>query len=90
MYSCSSLGIKLGGGIGIAITGWLLDFSGFDGTLAVQSDSCIQMLQIMYLWIPVVITLIITIIMANMNVEKANEKLLQEQRVKDDKYDWYN
>ena len=77
-------------GIGIAITGWLLDFSGFDGTLAVQSDSCIQMLQIMYLWIPVVITLIITIIMANMNVEKANEKLLQEQRVKDDKYDWYN
>jgi hypothetical protein len=51
MYSCTSLGIKLGGGIGIAITGWLLDFSGFDGTLAVQSDSCIQMLQIMYLWI---------------------------------------
>ena len=72
MYSCTSLGIKLGGGIGIAITGWLLDFSGFDGTLAVQSDSCIQMLQIMYLWIPVVITLIITVIMANMNVEQAN------------------
>lgn len=35
MYSCTSLGIKLGGGIGIALTGWLLDFSGFDGTLAV-------------------------------------------------------
>ena len=62
MYSCTSLGIKLSGGIGIAITGWLLDLSGFDGTLAVQSDSCIQMLQIMYLWIPVVITLIITIL----------------------------
>ena len=52
MYSCTSLGIKLGGGIGIAITGWLLDLSGFDGALAVQSDSCIQMLQIMYLWVP--------------------------------------
>ena len=90
MYSCTSLGIKLGGGIGIAITGWLLDFSGFDGTLAVQSDSCIRMLQVMYLWIPVVITFIITVIMAKMNVEKANEKLLQEQRVKDDNCDWYN
>ena len=87
MYSCTSLGIKLGGGIGIAITGWLLDFSGFDGTLAVQSDSCIQMLQIMYLWIPVVITLIITAIMAKMNVEKANEKLLQEKSMKDGMHD---
>lgn len=87
MYSCTSLGIKLGGGIGIAITGWLLDLSGFDGTLAVQSDSCIQMLQIMYLWIPVVITLIITIIMAKMNVEKANEKLLQEKSMKDGMHD---
>lgn len=87
MYSCTSLGIKLGGGIGIAITGWLLDFSGFDGTLAVQSDSCIQMLQIMYLWIPVVITLIITVIMAKMNVEKANEKLLQEKSMKDGMHD---
>lgn len=75
MYSCTSLGIKLGGGIGIAITGWLLDFSGFDGNLAVQSESCIQMLQMMYLWIPAILALIITLIMSRMNVEGANEKL---------------
>lgn len=75
MYSCTSLGIKLGGGIGIAITGWMLDFSGFDGTLAEQSASCIRMLQIMYLWIPVVITLVITLLMSKMNVEHANEEL---------------
>ena len=87
MYSCTSLGIKLGGGIGIAITGWLLDLSGFDGALGVQSDSCIQMLQIMYLWVPVAITLIITFIMSKMNVERANEKLLQEQAVKSDMHD---
>ena len=52
-----------------------------------RSDSCIQMLQIMYLWIPVVITLIITVIMAKMNVEKANEKLLQEKSMKDGMHD---
>ena len=90
MYSCTSLGIKLGGGIGIAITGWLLDLSGFDGTLAVQSDSCIQMLQIMYLWVPVVIALIITFIMSKMNVERANEKLLEEQALKEEDDNWYN
>ncbi|MBQ6856466.1 MAG: MFS transporter, partial [Lachnospiraceae bacterium] len=31
MYSCTSLGVKLGGGIGVAIQGWLLEFAGYDG-----------------------------------------------------------
>ena len=43
--------------------------------LAVQPDSAISMLQTMYLWIPVIITLIITFIMSRMKVEKANEEL---------------
>lgn len=45
MYSCTSLGVKLGGGIGTAITGWLLAASAFDRALAVQPDSCINMLK---------------------------------------------
>ena len=81
MYSCTSLGVKLGGGLGIAITGWLLEFSGFDGTVAVQSESCIQMLYIMYLWVPVVIALLITFIKSRMDVERANARL-KEMRVK--------
>lgn len=75
MYSCTSLGIKLGGGLGTAITGWLLDFSGYEGTLAVQPQSCIDMLYIMYLWVPLAITFVITLIMFRMNVEKANAAL---------------
>ena len=75
MYSCTSLGVKLGGGIGVAIQGWLLEFAGYDGTLAVQPESCINMLKTMYLVIPVAITLIITFIMSRMKVEKANAEL---------------
>lgn len=75
MYSCTSLGIKIGGGLGTAIAGWLLAFSGFDETLAVQPDSCINMLYFMYLWIPLIINLIITFILSRMKVEKANEEL---------------
>lgn len=75
MYSCTSLGIKLGGGIGTAITGWLLEFSKFDKNLDVQLDSCLNMLHIMYLWIPFIICIVITLIMSQMNVEKANQKL---------------
>ncbi len=75
MYSCTSLGVKLGGGIGVAFQGWLLEFAGYDGTLAVQSESCIKMLNMMYLVIPVAITLIITFIMSRMKVENANAEL---------------
>ena len=76
MYSCTSLGVKLGGGIGVALQGWLLEFAGYDGTAAVQAESCISMLKTMYLILPVVLTLIITFIMSRMKVEKANAELV--------------
>ena len=75
MYSCTSFGTKLGGGIGTALTGWLLAASGFNGEVVTQSASCLNMLHFMYLWFPVILALIITFIMTKMNVEKANEEL---------------
>ena len=80
MYSCTSLGIKLGGGLGTALAGWLLDVSGFEGSLAVQPESCIRMLHVIYLWIPLLISIIITVILSQMNVEDANERLRQRGR----------
>lgn len=47
MYSCTSFGTKIGGGIGVALCGWLLDISGFVKTSAVQPTSCINMLHVM-------------------------------------------
>lgn len=75
MYSCTSFGTKLGGGIGTALTGWLLAASGFNGEVAAQSASCLSMLHFMYLWLPVILALVITFIMTKMNVEKANKEL---------------
>ena len=74
MYSCTSFGTKIGG-IGVALCGWLLDISGFVKTSAVQPTSCINMLHVMYLWIPMLLSLCITFIMSRMNVEGANKKL---------------
>lgn len=44
MFSCTSFGTKLGGGIGVALSGWLLDISGYINNGAVQPDSCISMM----------------------------------------------
>lgn len=75
MYSCTSLGTKLGGGLGTAISGWLLEISGFSGKLAVQPDSCIDMLHFMYLWLPLVLNILIMFLLSRMNVEETNAKI---------------
>ncbi|MCI8639166.1 MAG: MFS transporter [Coprococcus sp.] len=82
MYSCTSLGVKLGGGLGTAAAGWLLEFSKFNGKLEVQPQSCIDMLHIMYLWLPLVIDVLIMIVLSRMNVEGANEKIKSEREGK--------
>jgi len=79
MYSCSSMGIKVGGGIGSALCGWLLAMSGYDGNAAAQLPSAISMINFMYLVIPVIAVGIILFIVASLNVEKANKKLLEEK-----------
>ena len=73
MYSCSSLGVKIGGGIGTALTGWLLSAGGYVANAAVQPESCINMLHFMYLWLPMILNLLITILLSRLTVEKANE-----------------
>ena len=74
MYSCTSFGTKIGGGIGTAITGWLLSASGYIGGAAVQPESCMNMLYVMYLWIPMIINFVITLLLTRMKVEEANKE----------------
>ena len=71
MYSCTSFGTKVGGGIGTAVAGWILALSGYVGGAEVQSAACMNMLHILYLWMPMVLTILITLILRGLNVEKA-------------------
>ena len=75
MYSCTSLGVKIGGGIGVALAGWLLEASGYIANAPVQADSCVRMLYVMYLWIPMGINILITVLLSRLKVEQANEAL---------------
>ena len=76
MYSCSSFGIKVGGSIGTAVCGWLMAAAGFVENVAVQNQSTINMLHVMYLWLPMAFNIIVTVILFRLNVEKANENLM--------------
>ena len=75
MYSCTSLGVKIGGGVGVALVGWLLDASGYVPGAPVQAQSCIKMLYFIYLWLPMLMNLLIAFLLSKLKVEQANLNL---------------
>ena len=74
MFSCSSIGVKLGGGIGSAILGWMLEFAKFDGTAAIQSASTLNVIFILYAVTPVIFGIILMGLIYLLKVEKANQE----------------
>lgn len=82
MYSCTSLGVKIGGGLGTALSGWMLAAGGYINGAAVQPESALSMLSFMYLWLPAILSGLIALVLSRMNVEQANAKLLQEASLK--------
>ena len=79
MYSCSSLGIKLGGALGTAISGWMLDAAGYIKNAAVQTASTVSMLQFLYLWMPIILNAAVGFLLVFLRVEKANKELIAEK-----------
>ncbi len=80
MFSCSSLGIKVGGALGTAICGWLLDAAGYIENAATQTADCVSMLNFLYLWAPMLLCIIVTLLLSRLKVEKANKLLMEEKR----------
>ena len=81
MYSCTSLGVKIGGGIGTAVVGWMLELSGYVGRNTTQPQSALDMMQFIYLWLPLIFDVLIMFVLSRMNVEGANKKLKAEKRI---------
>lgn len=75
MFSCTSLGVKVGGGLGTALAGWLLAASGYIANAPVQPESAINMLYFMYLWIPAIVNGIILFLLSRLDVERSNDRL---------------
>ena len=71
MFSCSSMGIKVGGGIGTALAGWLLNAAGFEGLAETQTQAALHMITGLYVVAPLIVSAMLTLCMAGMNIEKA-------------------
>ena len=75
MYSCSSVGLKVGTGFGTAATGILLELAKYDGTAEIQSAFTVNMINYGYILAVVVPSVITLIVLIFLNVEKENKSL---------------
>ena len=84
MYSCSSLGIKIGGALGTAVCGWMLDATGYVENATVQNAGTVGMLHFLYLWAPIIISVIVMFLLTKLKVENANAEILKEKNMSED------
>ena len=78
MFSCSSIGMKVGSGLGAGMVGWLLNLVNFDGLAEIQPDSVLSMIKFIYGAVPLILTILITLCLAFMKVDSENKKLQEE------------
>ena len=74
--SANSFGTKVGNAMGTACVGWMLAAAHYDGTLAIQPQSSLNMISFIFIAVPIICQILIAILLSMMNVQKANEELL--------------
>lgn len=76
---------KLGGSFGTIVFGWMLDASGFNGKLAIQPGSAITTINMLYIWIPTILTAIGIVCMYFYNLDNIFDKIAADlkERIKE-------
>lgn len=78
IYSCSSVGIKIGTGLGTALCGFLLDLGGFDGMAEVQTAGAVATINWSYLLAYALLPILSIVVFYFMKVEKENKQLREK------------
>jgi len=68
--SVSGMANKLGMGLGSILAGFILDWGGYDGNLAVQSDSAMSAIQFVFTGLPGILGILGVLLMLTYNLNK--------------------
>lgn len=75
MFSCSSLGMKLGSGLGSAAVGWILAAAGYVGTSEVLGAAELSAIKFIYGALPLIVTVLLAVMCWLQRVVEDNKKL---------------
>ena len=79
IYSCSSVGIKVGTGLGTALCGFILDLGGFDGMAETQTARAVATINWSYLLAVIVPMVLAAVLFYFMKVEEENKRMKAER-----------
>lgn len=82
IYSIGNFGLKIGIGLGTAMVGWSLEFAKYDGTINVQPDSAIQAIFVLFIWIPMILSIVQILILKFYKLDGIYNNILQELRAR--------
>ena len=69
-HSCTSFGIKLGIGFGLALGSWIIALGGYDGTAAVQTEKAIASIKFAFGYSAAICSVLVLILCIMMNLDK--------------------
>lgn len=78
VFSAQSFGCKVGMGLGNALIGALLSWGGYDGELAVQPDSAITVIKVLYIGMPMIVAVLQMLLMIPYTIEKEYDQMNRE------------
>ncbi len=76
--SAASFGMKVGAGIGGALIGWLLAYGGYVGALAEQTAAANNMIIVLNLHLPLILTILQVILLWLYKLDKLYPTILAE------------
>ena len=79
-YSAVGIGNKVGVMFGSGILSLLLGAAGYDGELAVQSESAMDMIRFLYLWVPAILAIITIAIMFLYKLDRRYDSIMEDLR----------
>lgn len=69
-YSAATAGQNFGAGLGVALVGWLLAAGAYNGQVSTQPASAVSMEVFLYLWLPLIISVLMGVIIWFLNIDK--------------------
>lgn len=78
VFSAQSFGCKVGMGLGNALIGAMLSWGKYDGELAVQPDSAITVIKVLYIGMPIMVAVFQMLLMIPYTIEKEYDQMNRE------------
>lgn len=78
LYSATTFGAKVGGGLGMVIATTILGAVGYNGALAVQSETALTTISALYLYAPIIFLAIVPILYLMYKLDKQYPQVMKE------------